>query len=48
MNYGEYEIRIELISGERLRVDYIRFLPSSTGAETDGAASWGTIKAMFR
>lgn len=42
---GTYFFLIELVSGSRLRVDYLEFADSSSPVE---ATSWGHIKSMFR
>jgi hypothetical protein len=44
---GSHTVRIELIAGDRTRLDYISFdyLPNS-GIE--GGTTWGSIKALYR
>jgi hypothetical protein len=42
---GVYFFLIELISGLRVRIDYIEFIDSSNPVEP---ASWGRIKSMYR
>ena len=42
---GVYFFLIELISGQRVRVDYLEFADSSNPVED---VSWGRIKSMYR
>jgi len=42
---GAYFFLIELVSGPRVRVDYLDFRDSSNPVE---ATSWGRIKSIYR
>jgi hypothetical protein len=42
---GDYFFLIELVSGPRVRVDYLEFANSSNPVE---ATSWGRIKSIYR
>ena len=42
---GAYFFLIELVSGSRVRVDYLEFRDSSNPVE---ATSWGRIKGLYR
>jgi hypothetical protein len=42
---GDYLFLIELISGQRVRVDYLEFADASNPVE---GASWGRIKSLYR
>ena len=42
---GAYFFLIELVSGQRVRVDYLEFANSSNPVE---GTSWGRIKSMYR
>ena len=46
---GTHTVRIELIAGDRARLDYISYdyLPNS-GVEEEAATTWGGIKALYR
>ena len=42
---GAHFFLIELVSGQRVRVDYLEFASTSNPVE---GASWGRIKSMYR
>jgi hypothetical protein len=42
---GVYFFLIELVSGPRVRVDYLEFVDSSNPVE---ATTWGRIKSIYR
>jgi hypothetical protein len=42
---GDYLFLIELVSGSRVRVDYLEFADSLNPVE---ATNWGRIKSLYR
>jgi len=42
---GTYFVLIELVSGQRARIDYLEFASATNPVE---ATSWGRIKSLYR
>jgi hypothetical protein len=42
---GTYFVIIELVSGQRARIDYLEFASATNPVE---ATSWGRIKSLYR